>query len=198
MELCMHRIRIHCAMPFITVDDSNTVLCYIDSGAPIWPSLAYLQSMNCPCSYLPGCAPILYPSFSYVREGWKLRHLSIASSSNTTFLRFLDTARQAESRFSDVQVRLKLYLGSLIVQGIPMNPERYDLSKCDPGLLCQTTDGAARAKSFKDVIQRDNQAAVLPDEGGGFVSIKLIKGVNHFMQWDEPQTTIQMYLEAVA
>ncbi|KAI0942664.1 hypothetical protein AcW1_003230 [Taiwanofungus camphoratus] len=42
-------------------------------------------------------------------------------------------------------------------------------------------------------LQKDNEA-----NGGGLVTFKVIKGVNHFMHWDEPEIAIKNYLEALA
>lgn len=42
-------------------------------------------------------------------------------------------------------------------------------------------------------LQEEDEAA-----GGGRINFKIVKGVNHFMHWDEPELTIQTYLEALA
>ncbi|KZT03859.1 uncharacterized protein LAESUDRAFT_738141 [Laetiporus sulphureus 93-53] len=43
------------------------------------------------------------------------------------------------------------------------------------------------------LIEKDNA-----DRGGGFINFKVLPGLNHFMQWDDPEKTLEMYLEAVA
>lgn len=42
-------------------------------------------------------------------------------------------------------------------------------------------------------LQEEDEAV-----GGGRINFKIVKGVNHFMHWDEPELTIQTYLEALA
>jgi len=36
------------------------------------------------------------------------------------------------------------------------------------------------------------------EHGGGFIKAKLVKGINHFSSWDDPEITLQLYQDCIA
>lgn len=59
-------------------------------------------------------------------------------------------------------------------------------------VLVGDSTGALAFPAFWNLQDEDAQS------GGGFINFRTIKGVNHFMHWDDPQVAIDHYFEAVA